>query len=130
MHRKIIHTDNAPAAIGPYSQGTAAGGMVFTAGQIPLDPGTGKLVEGGIVDQAGRAVENLRAVLEEAGSCLEKILRLDVYMADLSRFSEVNGYLKTVFPENPPARVTVEVAGLPMGAEIEIAAIAAINKQG
>jgi reactive intermediate/imine deaminase len=124
MPREIIHTDNAPTAIGPYSQGTAYGGLVFTAGQIPLDPETGKIVEGDIVVQAGRVVDNLSAVLREAGSGLERVLRLDVYLTDLSCFPSVNEFLSSVFTSDPPARVTVEVAGLPMGAAIEMAAIA------
>ncbi|NOY86401.1 MAG: reactive intermediate/imine deaminase [Deltaproteobacteria bacterium] len=128
MKRKIIQTKDAPAAIGPYSQGTVLGNLVFTAGQIPLDPESGKLVEGDITEQAGRALGNLKAVLNEAGSGIERVLRLDVYMTDLRRFSTVNEFFQGVFPENPPARVTVEVAGLPMGAEIEIAAIAAISR--
>jgi 2-iminobutanoate/2-iminopropanoate deaminase len=93
MPREIIHTDNAPTAIGPYSQGTAYGGLVFTAGQIPLDPETGKIVEGDIVVQAGRVVDNLSAVLREAGSGLERVLRLDVYLTDLSCFPSVNEFL-------------------------------------
>lgn len=128
MQRKIIQTDKAPAAIGPYSQGTVLGDLVFTAGQIPLDPESGKLLKGSITEQARRAIENLGAVLNEAGSGLDGVLRLDVYMADLSQFSAVNEFLGGVFPQNPPSRVTVEVAGLPMGAQIEIAAIAAIKK--
>ena len=125
MSRETIHTDNAPAAIGPYSQGTALENLVFTAGQIPLDPETGKIVEGDVVVQAGRVVDNLSAVLSEAGSSLERVLRLDVYLTDLSCFPAVNEFLAGVFTSDPPARVTVEVAGLPMGAAVEMAAIAA-----
>ena len=124
MSRETINTDNAPAAIGPYSQGTALGDLIFTAGQIPLSPETGRIVEGDVVMQAGRVVENLSAVLREAGSGLDKVLRLDVYLTDLSGFAAVNEYLSGIFPNDPPARVTVEVAGLPMGALIEMAAIA------
>jgi len=125
MSRETIHTDNAPAAIGPYSQGTALENLVFTAGQIPLDPETGKIVEGDVVVQAGRVVDNLSAVLREAGSGLERVLRLDVFLTDLSCFPAVNEFLAGVFTSDPPARVTVEVAGLPMGAAVEMAAIAA-----
>lgn len=124
MSRETIHTGSAPAAIGPYSQGTALGDLVFTAGQIPLDPRTGKLVDGDVVLQAGRVVDNLSAVLREAGSGLERVLRLDVFLTDLAGFPAVNEYLSGVFPDDPPARVTVEVSGLPMGALIEMAAIA------
>jgi len=124
MSRETIHTGSAPAAIGPYSQGTALGDLVFTAGQIPLHPDTGRIVDGDVVAQAARVVENLSAVLREAGSGLERVLRLDVYLTDLSGFPAVNEYLSGIFPKDPPARVTVEVSGLPMGALIEMAAIA------
>ncbi|UCG38540.1 MAG: hypothetical protein JSV00_10280 [bacterium] len=126
MTRSVIRTDRAPAAIGPYSQGIAYGGLVFCAGQIPLDPATGTLVAGGIREQARRVVENLEAVLREAGAGLGSVLRLDVYMTDLSGFPQVNDLLSDVFRQDPPARVTVQVAALPMGAEIEMAAIAAL----
>jgi len=125
MSRKIVETPKAPAALGPYSQGVSWQNLLFCAGQIPLDPSTGQLVEGDIQVQAARVIQNLQAVLEEGGSTLEKVLRLDVYLTDLNLFSEVNQYLTRVFPEAPPARVTVEVTGLPMGARIEMAAIAA-----
>ncbi len=124
MSRETIHTDNAPAAIGPYSQGTALRNLVFTAGQIPLDPETGKIVDGDVVMQTGRVVENLSAVLKVAGTSLDRVLRLDVFLTDLSGFPAVNEYLSGIFPKDPPARVTVEVSGLPMGALIEMAAIA------
>jgi 2-iminobutanoate/2-iminopropanoate deaminase len=127
MDRKVISTERAPAAIGPYSQGISWRDTLFCAGQIPLDPSTGSLVDGGIVEQVSRVVENLKAVLEEGGSSLERVLRLDVYLTDLSRFPEVNECLGKVFTKDPPARVTVEVSGLPMGAQVEIAAIAAIE---
>lgn len=125
MNRKVISTDHAPAAIGPYSQGISWHDLLFCAGQIPLDPVTGVLVDGGIMDQAERVIENLKAVLIEGGSSLEQVLRLDVYLTDLSLFSDVNQFLAKIFTDSPPARVTIEVSGLPMGAEIEIAAIAA-----
>lgn len=123
MERTIVRTDRAPAAIGPYSQGVAAGDFVFCAGQIPLDPATGKLVEGSLEDQVRRAAENLSAVLIAAGSGLDRVVRLDVYMTDLSRFPEVNAALARIFPREPPARVTVGVAALPMGASLEMAAV-------
>jgi len=126
MDRKVISTDRAPAAIGPYSQGISWRDTLFCAGQIPLDPSTGQLIEGSIGDQVARIIENLKAVLEEGGSYLDRVLRLDVYLTDLSLFPEVNECLAQVFTDAPPARVTVEVSGLPMGAKIEIAAIAAI----
>lgn len=125
MSKETIHTDGAPAAIGPYSQGAALGDLVFTAGQVPLDPESGRIVEGDVVVQAGRVIKNLSAVLREAGSDLGRVLRLDVYLTDLSGFPAVNEYLSGIFPNEPPARVTVEVSALPMGAAIEMAAIAA-----
>ena len=128
MNRKVISTDRAPVAIGPYSQGISWQGAVFCAGQIPLDPSTGKLVEGDIREQVMRIMENLKAVLEEGGSGLDMVLRLDVYLTDLSMFPEVNDCLAKVFTDSPPARVTVEVSGLPMGAKIEMAAIAGKKK--
>lgn len=130
MERKIVSTERAPAAIGPYSQGIGWGDILFCAGQIPLDPITGKLVEGDITAQAARVVENLKAVLEEGGSGLDRVLRLDVYLTDLVQFAKVNEFLSTVFTQAPPARVTVEVSALPMGAEIEMAAVAAREGEG
>ena len=127
MDRKVINTDLAPAAIGPYSQGIFCNGLLFCSGQIPLDPASGRLVEGGILDQAARVMENLKAVLIEGGSSLEQVVRLDVYLADLSHFPVVNEFLAKIFTISPPARVTIEVSGLPMGAQIEIAAIAAVR---
>ena len=124
MERKTVKTDRAPQAIGPYSQGISWGDMLFTAGQIPLDPETGKLVDGGLGDQVRRVIENLRAVLEAGESGLDMVIRLDVYLTDLARFPEVNMCLAEVFDQSPPARVTVEVAGLPMGAQVEMAVIA------
>ena len=126
MNRTVIFTKQAPAAIGPYSQGISWQGTVYCAGQIPLDPATGKLVDGDIEVQAKRVIENLKAVLEAAGSDLGKVLRLDVYLIDMNLFPQVNEFLADVFKKDPPARVTVEVSGLPMGAQIEMAAIAAI----
>ena len=127
MDRKVIKTDNAPAAIGPYSQGISWHDLLFCAGQLPLDPATGGLVAGGILDQAARVIENLKAVLVEGGSSLQQVLRLDVYLTDLSLFPDVNQFLANIFTDSPPARVTIEVSGLPMGAGIEIAAIAAVK---
>ncbi len=120
----VIATDKSPRAIGPYSQGISAGGFVFTAGQIPLDPATGKLVEGEIEAQAHRVMANLAAVLEEGGSSLRQVVRLDVWVADLGIFPRLNAVLKGYFPAEPPARITAQAAALPMGAALEIVAIA------
>ena len=128
MTRTIIKTGNAPAPVGPYSQGVGYGEVIFCAGQIPLNPVTGKLVEGDPVAEAQMVIRNLAAVLEAGGSCLEQILRLDVFLTDMAVFSEVNAFLSSVFPMDPPARVTLGVSVLPMGARIEMAAIAARKK--
>jgi len=120
----VVFTEKAPAAIGPYSQGISWKGTVYCAGQIPLDPSTGKMVDGDIQVQAKRVIDNLKAVLEAAGSDLGKVLRLDVYLTDMTMFPQVNEFLAETFVNDPPARATVEVSGLPMGAQIEMAAIA------
>ncbi|MBN2719895.1 MAG: reactive intermediate/imine deaminase [Proteobacteria bacterium] len=128
MARGVVKTDKAPAPVGPYSQGITFGEILFCAGQIALDPAAGKLVEGDIVAEAAMVVRNLEGILEAGGSGLAQILRLDVFLTDMAVFPKVNAYLSGVFPEEPPARVTVEVSSLPMGARIEIAAIAARKK--
>jgi reactive intermediate/imine deaminase len=124
MRKKTIKTLKAPAAIGPYSQGIVCGDLLFCAGQIPLDPSTGSMVDGDFLSEARQVVSNIKAVLEAGNSSLERVVRLDVYLTDLTLFPEINSYLEGVFPVDPPARVTVEVSALPMGARIEMAAIA------
>ena len=124
--RKDIRTAGAPAAIGPYVQGVRTGNLVFLSGQIPLDPATGELVGGSIAAQTSRVLDNLKAVLEAAGSSLNRVLRTTVYLADMGTFSEMNEVYGSYFPEGPPARSTVGVAALPRGASIEIDAIAEI----
>ena len=121
-----VRTEGAPAAIGPYAQGVRADGLVFLSGQIPLDPATGRMVEGGITEQTRRALENLKAVLEAAGSDPGRVLRTTVYLVDMADFGGMNEVYATFFPSSPPARSTVAVAGLPRGARVEIDAIAAI----
>lgn len=125
MTKTILKTGNAPAPIGPYSQGVGFGDLIFCAGQVPVDPVTGKLVEGDPLAEAQMVIRNLAAVLEAGGSGLEQILRLDVFLTEMKVFSEVNAFLSRVFPLDPPARVTIGVSDLPMGARIEMAAIAA-----
>jgi len=125
MGRMVIRTEEAPASIGPYSQGVGFGDLVFCSGQIPLDPGTGKLIEGEISLEARMVIQNMKGVLEAGGSGIGKVLRLDVYLTDMALFPEINSFLSDVFPEDPPARVTIAVAALPLGARIEMAAIAA-----
>ncbi|MGO4222923.1 RidA family protein [Lysobacter sp. TAF61] len=123
MSRQIIHTDKAPAAIGPYSQAVRAGDTVYLSGQIPLDPGTGLLVEGDISTQARRAFENLKAVCEAAGGSLSDVVRLGLYLTDLGNFAAVNAVMGEFFQAPYPARSTIEVSGLPRGAGFEVDAV-------
>lgn len=123
---QAIATSRAPAAIGPYSQAVRWGNLVFCSGQIGLDPATGKLVEGGAAGQARQCLENLKAVIEEAGASLAHALKVTVYLTDLAFYGQVNEVYAEFFPgETPPARAAVEVAGLPKGALVEIDLIAA-----
>jgi 2-iminobutanoate/2-iminopropanoate deaminase len=122
--RKVIVTAGAPAAIGPYSQAIRAGGFIFVSGQIPLDPGTGQVVGGGIAAQAERALASLRAILDASGSGLERVVKTTVFLTDLGSFTEVNEVYARFFPQAPPARATVQVAALPRGVGIEIEAVA------
>ncbi len=123
-----VRTDAAPAPVGPYSQAVVHGGLVYASGQIPLDPETGRLVEGEIEDQARRVIANLDAVLEAAGSGLDQVLRTSVYLVDLSLFPRVNAVYAEAFTGDPsPARSTIQVAALPLGAPIEIDLIARVR---
>jgi 2-iminobutanoate/2-iminopropanoate deaminase len=124
--RRVIATETAPKAVGPYSQAIVAAGviLVFTAGQIPLDPATGKLVEGTIEDQTRQVLANLRAVLEAAGSGLDRVVKVTVFMTDLSLFARMNAVYATAFPSDPPARSAVGVAALPLGAQVEMECVA------
>lgn len=124
---QIIRTDDAPAAIGPYSQAVVHGGLVFTAGQIPLDPATGEMVEGSIEDQAERVLRNLAAVLEAAGASLNSVVKTTVFVADMNDFAAVNGVYGRFFGEHRPARSTVQAARLPRDARVEIEAVAAVG---
>ena len=121
-----ISTPEAPKAIGPYSQAVEAKGarMLFLSGQIPLDPRTGELVQGGIEEQARRVLENLRAVLAAGGAGLEDVVKTTIFLADLADFAKVNEVYGRRFPKEPPARATVQVAALPRGARVEIDAVA------
>ena len=123
MPRQPIHTDRAPAAIGPYSQATRAGDTVFCSGQIALDPSTGLIVEGGIEAQARRAFDNLKAVCEAAGGSMDDVVRLGLYLTDLGQFAIVNQVMSEYFDAPYPARSTIEVSGLPRGAQFEVDAI-------
>ena len=123
MPRSPIQTDLAPAAIGPYSQATRAGGTVFFSGQIPLDPATGNVVEGGIDAQARRAFDNLKAVAEAAGGTMDDIVRVGLYLTDLGQFAAVNAVMGEYFAQPYPARSTIEVPALPKGAAFEVDAL-------
>ena len=124
LERWIIATDKAPAAVGPYSQAVRVDGSVFTAGQIGLDPATSKLVEGGIAAQTRQVLGNLSAVLESAGSSLAQVIKTTVYLTDMDDFAAMNQVYAESFPTDPPARTTVQVVRLPLGARVEIEAIA------
>ncbi len=127
--RETIKTSQAPAAIGPYSQAIkiAAGKIIFTAGQIALDPATGRLIEGDIAAQTRRALENVKAILAASGAQLENVVKTTVFMADLGEFAAMNEVYGEFFPANPPARSTVEVKALPRGAKVEIEATAVLE---
>lgn len=128
--RRVVATDAAPRAIGPYSQGIVAGGLVFCSGQIALDPATGELVGASDVRaQARRAMENLRGVLEAAGSSVDRIVRTTIFLADMGDFGAVNEVYGSFFSAAPPARATVQAAGLPKGALVEIDAIAIVEER-
>ena len=127
MARTIISTPNAPAAIGPYSQAVRSGNTLYLSGQIPLDPATGEIVPGGIVEQASRVFENLRAVLAAAGASFDDVVRVAIYMTDLGNFAAVNDVMKSHFREPYPARSTIGVAALPRGAAVEIDVIAIVS---
>ena len=122
--RRVIRSDEAPAAIGPYSQAIVSGGLVWASGQIALDPETGLLLEGGIEAQTRRTLTNLKAVLEAGGSGLDRVLRATVYLADMADFAVFNQVYAEFFREDPPARACIEVSALPKGARIEIDAVA------
>lgn len=122
--KRIHSTDKAPAAIGPYSQAVEANGMVFLSGQIPLDPRTGNMVDGDVAAQAEQVMANLEAVLASADLSFANVVRTTIYLTDLADFARVNEVYGKRFPENPPARATVQVSALPRGSKVEIDAIA------
>lgn len=121
--RQSVHSDLAPAAIGPYSQAVRAGDTVYLSGQIPLDPATGMLVEGDITVQARRALDNLKAVCESSGGSFDHVVRLGLYLTDLGDFAAVNAVMAGYFAAPCPARSTIQVAGLPKGAAFEVDAV-------
>ena len=120
---RIIKTTNAPKAIGPYSQGINHNNFVYTSGQIPINPETGKLVEGNFKLEVEQVLNNVDAVLKEGGSSLNHAIKLTVFVTDLNKFSELNEVFENFFDENPPARSAVEVSALPMGVRVEIEAV-------
>ncbi len=124
-HRQIVDAAGAPAAVGPYSHAVRSGGLLFCSGQTPLDPETGVLVEGTVGDRTRRCLDNLAAVCTAAGADLADAVRCGVYVTDLSVFAEVNAAYAEYFPGEPPARTTIGVASLPVGADVEIDAIVA-----
>lgn len=124
MKREIISTARAPAAVGSYSQAVRAGDFVFTAGQIAIDPAVGKLIEGDVAAQTRQVLTNLSAVLEEADSSLDRVVKTTVFLKDMGQFKAMNTVYAEFFPSGPPARSTVEVTALPLGALVEIEATA------
>jgi 2-iminobutanoate/2-iminopropanoate deaminase len=126
--RERIQTENAPAAIGPYSQAIKAGGFVFVSGQIPIDPKTGEFVAGGIAEQTKQVLKNLGAVLEAAGTGLDRVVKTTVFLADMKEFPGMNEVYATFFSGPPPARATVAAAGLPRDARVEIEAVALLSE--
>jgi 2-iminobutanoate/2-iminopropanoate deaminase len=127
--REIIKTEDAPAAIGPYSQAVRAGGFIFASGQVALDPQTGEFVPGGVAEQTEQVMHNLAAVLKAAGSGLDRIVKTTVFLADMSDFAAMNEVYGRFFQKDPPARATVEAARLPRDARVEIEAVALDGKE-
>jgi 2-iminobutanoate/2-iminopropanoate deaminase len=125
-HREVVSALGAPDAVGPYSHAVKSGGLLFCSGQVPLDPGTGKLVEGSIGDQTRRCLENLGVVAAAAGASLDDAVRMGIYVTDMSTFKEVNEAYGTYFESDPPARSTIAVSALPLGADVEIDAVIAL----
>ena len=125
--KKIVATRQAPQAIGPYSQAVIANGFAFLSGQIPLDPSTGQILEGDIAAQTARVLDNLKAVLEACGSTLGAVVKTTVYLKDMGEFARMNEIYAHYFPENPPARATVEASRLPRDVRVEIDCIAALE---
>ena len=124
--KEIISTENAPGAIGPYSQAVKTNGMVFCSGQIPIDVATGEFVSNDVAEQTEQVLKNLSAVLEAAGSGLNNVVKTTVFLADMSDFAAMNEVYAKYFSDNKPARATVQAAGLPRGARVEIECIAVV----
>jgi 2-iminobutanoate/2-iminopropanoate deaminase len=120
MTRKAIFTQQAPAAIGPYSQAIAAGNLLFISGQLPIDPVSGKMIDGDIASKTAQIIKNVQAIAEEAGTDLSQVVKTTIFLTDLADFQAVNSAYGAFFPKAPPARSTVQVAALPLGSNIEI----------
>ena len=125
--KKVIKTTKAPAAIGPYNQAIQVGNLVYTSGQIPIDPATGNFVEGGIKEQTRQSLLNMKAILEEAGLTMNDVIKTTVFMADMNDFSDMNAVYSEFFPEPYPARSAVAVKTLPKGALVEIEVVAGLS---
>ncbi len=124
---KPVHTDGAPAALGPYSQAIVSDGFVFASGQVAIDPTTGEVVEGGVVEQTDRVLTNLSAVLEAAGASMSTVVKATVFLTDMGTFAEMNEVYARHFGDHRPARAAVEVAGLPKDVDVEIEAVARVS---
>jgi 2-iminobutanoate/2-iminopropanoate deaminase len=127
MQRHTVSTNKAPQAIGPYSQAIRTDHLVFVSGQVPLDPATGKLVDGDIAHMTRQIFHNLTAILAEAGSSLDRVVKTTVFLADMADFAAMNAAYGEFFTDEPPARSTIQVAALPLGARVEIEAVALID---
>jgi 2-iminobutanoate/2-iminopropanoate deaminase len=125
--KKVIHTEKAPKAVGPYSQAISTGNLLFTAGQVAIDPATGKLVEGGIKEQTRQVMENLRTILTAARTDFSKVAKSTVFLQDIKNFADFNQVYAEYFPSEPPARSTFQVGALPLGAMVEIEMIAVLG---
>ncbi len=126
-HLTVIHTDDAPGALGPYSQAVVTDGWIFASGQIAIDPDTGNLVEGGVAKQADRVLKNLTAVLDAAGGSLETVVKTTVFLSNMALFGDMNAVYARHFGDHRPARATVAVAGLPKGVDVEIEVVARVG---
>lgn len=124
MPKQVIRTDQAPKAIGPYSAGIRAGQFIYTAGQLGFDPATGEFVPGGIEAETRQALENIKAILAAEGASMDQIVKTTVYLRDMGDFAAMNGVYAVFFQQDPPARTTIQAAGLPRGAAVEIEAVA------
>ncbi|MCI4436580.1 MAG: RidA family protein, partial [Ignisphaera sp.] len=126
--KKVVFTEKAPKPIGPYSQAVCVNGWLFISGQIPIDPATGEFVKGDFKAQVERVLENIKAIVEAAGGTLDNIVKVTVFLKDMTKFAEFNEVYSRYFPSNPPARSAIGVAALPRDAEVEVEAIAYIGQ--